>query len=130
MRTERLPINSSPSLEDSRFWQDLQATPGGVVIGPKRGNNDGKDLLALTCADCKHKLADANNLLAAEAALHAPDDLMILAIGLDGHIVIEPEGTTAIYLAHLGFYRRSTDTLELLDFRDDTPPPPPDPVRP
>ena len=119
MITIRTVIRSNPDVNDPRPWFDIRDTPTGISFG--RANIHGAKLPAV-----EGKRFGLKAEIMAQADLLPPpnqpgepaaEELICIAITLDGALVVEQPGTSGSeYLAHLGFYRKATDTLELLEF--------------
>lgn len=125
MNIQRIPIRSGAALGDDRPWYAFTVSPAGELaftsanrrgeVSPLQGR--AFDLPAMIAA----AIGDSDRAM---VAVDVQDELVAIAIP---KLVIPEDGTPPVIPApielhaHLGWYDRATDTLDLLEFVDDTP---------
>lgn len=113
MKTMMIPFYSGATIDDHRPWYDMSV-------------EERSDNVVLTIADGSRR-GEPTPLKGRRLEVSkAVDELMRIVITLDDEFAAVPDSKYAgEYHIYLGEYDPVTDTLMLLDFIDDTPPPPP-----
>lgn len=118
MDIERKPIGSSANIEDKRPWIDLTVKDGRLEVG--EANHDGEPI-EIADRDVNYEALLSAARKAGPVRADRDTGIICLMLTMDGRIVAEYEcDVFGTYRAHLGFYSVAKNSLELLEFVEDT----------